>query len=363
MKMFKWWTTCFILLAFALIIFLLFFAVDIQSILKLNVQVTEALKNSVGIIGWIFGGIMSLLGFVTLFIAFSYENRLLEASKIKQQILLPYSLTLEEIIQKFNEYKLYINKDFLLNIIYWIFIVVSSTSILVWGIIIGLYTQFEFSLTFSNLINYILLSVWILFSLFLLSISIMINLIRYNKDPLGKGYMRNENEITDIESLRKNKGDLHELFYKISPTIFVLKNPQAKDVISEKHELSIYFPLKLANIRFVILLYNTNHESDIAIRVFGYLKELNRTGESFSHIITNDEVNISNLINDKSTGIIKFFDKDNNLLSLLKLQSEKIEDGFVIKSTKKMDLKLITRDNDFKDIEGVEREFISYIIS
>ncbi|EPD54171.1 hypothetical protein HMPREF1210_00156 [Paenisporosarcina sp. HGH0030] len=305
---------------------------------------------------------MSLLGFMTLFIAFSYENKLLRASKIKQQLLHPYALSLDEIIQCMSEYKLYITRDFLINIIYWIFVIVSSVLIITWGTIIGFYSNFDFPSSFEiknvQVINTILVVIWVLFSFLLISISIILNLIRFNKDPLGKGYLLNEIKMSDIESIIKNKGDIQELFFKISPSLSLIKNPPND---SQERELSIYFPLKLSNIRFVAILYKQDSK-ETSLRIFGVLKDLGRVGESFSHIITQTSFKNSP-INEQSVGILKFYDKNNNLISLLKLKAEKNDDGLIVKVKNKMDLKLITKDNDYKDIENHDKEFIDYTLS
>ncbi|PFK83018.1 hypothetical protein [Bacillus thuringiensis] len=300
---------------------------------------------------------MSLLGFITLFVAFSYENKLLTASKIKQQILRPYALSLEEIILYFSEYKLYTSKDFLLNFIYWIFLIVSSVSIFAWGIIICFYTKFDFVIShamgYKQVINIVVLAIWGLLSFLLIAITILLNLIRFNKDPLEKGYLINEWKLSDIQEIKSRGGDLQELFFKVSPTITLLKNPQ-----EELHELNVHFPIKLKNTRFVVKIYNYN--KDISLRIFGVLRNIDNIGESFSYILTN-EINLDDLnLDEQSTGILKFYDKANNLIGLLKMKAEKNEEGIVYKVTGKIDLGLITNDNDFKDIENQNNEFIDY---
>ncbi|MFJ8066101.1 hypothetical protein ACIQYS_15855 [Psychrobacillus sp. NPDC096426] len=364
MYKYKWWSTSLILIPFISILVLLLRSNGIQTFFASN-QLEESIKNSVGIVGWIFGGIMSLLGFLTIFIAFTYENKLLKASKIKQQLLRPYALNLSEIINKLSEYSLYTRRDFIINIIYWIFLIVSSSSVIIWGIIIAFYTNFDFSLSVINqnkVINYVLLLLWILFTLFLLSILVMINFIRFNKDPLAEGYLLDGFELSDIESLKRNKADLQELYYKITPTLILMKNPNyLPDKISYKLELSIHFPVKLLNIRFVVVLYKQQSD-DISIRVFGVLKNLNKLGESFSTIIADDINIIGDSINEKTTGVIKFYDREDNLISLLKLKVEENEEGMSIKASEKVDLNLITRDVDYKDIEKRDEEFIDYTI-
>ncbi|OAH59491.1 hypothetical protein AWH48_14725 [Domibacillus aminovorans] len=303
---------------------------------------------------------MSLLGFITLFIAFSYENKLLTASKIKQQVLRPYALSLEEIILNFSEYKLYLSKDFLLNFMYWIFVIVSSISIFTWGIIICFYTNYNFVLSrtidYKQIMNLIVLVIWGLLSFVLTAISILLNLIRFNKDPLEKGYLLNERQLSDVQTMIDKRGDLQELLFKISPTITLLKNPQQQS--AGDYELNIHFPIKLANIRFVAKLHN--NDIDVPLRIFGVLQNIDNIGESFSHIFTN-QLNLTNtILNEQSAGIIKFYDQNNKIIALLKLKAQKHNEDIVFKATGKIDLKLITNDNDYRDIENRNNEFMDY---
>ncbi|TRZ39083.1 hypothetical protein CEQ21_16095 [Niallia circulans] len=301
---------------------------------------------------------MSLLGFVTLFIAFSYENKLLNASKIKQQILRPYALTLEEIILNFSQYSIYITKDFLLNYIYWVFLIVSGISITTWGIVISLYTNFNFfakELNYIHIINITELIMWGVLSFLLISISILLNLIRLNKDPLDKGYLLNEKELSNIEIIKKSEGDLQELFFKISPTITLHQIPQEGE---GECDLSIHFPLKLSNIRFVAKIYNAN--KDIVIRMFGVMQNIDKLGESYSHVFTK-QINPVNLeINENAHCELKFYDNQNKIVSLLKLKAKKTDDFIKFYESEKVDLNMITNDNDYRDIENSFDEFIDF---
>ncbi|MBU8877964.1 hypothetical protein BGM26_03020 [Bacillus sp. FJAT-29790] len=302
---------------------------------------------------------MSLLGFITLFIAFSYENKLLTASKIKQQLLRPYALSLEEIMLNFSVYRLYISKDFLLNYIYWVFIIVSSISIFTWGIIISFYTNFEFitlPISYMQITDIIVVVIWGLLSFVLIAISILLNLIRSNKDPLEKGFLLNETQLSDVQILHEKNGDLQELFFKIAPTITLLRKPQ--DV--EEYELNIYFPIKLSNMRFVAQIYNTNR--DVSIRTFGVIQNVDKIGGSFSHIFTNQLSLTSINLNENSNGVLKFYDKDNRLVSLLMLKANKSDEGIKYQVTEKVDLKIITNDNDYRDIENRNDEFMDYTL-
>ncbi|MCM3787887.1 hypothetical protein M3221_05575 [Domibacillus indicus] len=355
--LFKWWSTLLLIAPFIFILGLLFFCKDLQSFFLINGKLPDEITNTSDLVSWMFGGIMSLLGFITLFIAFSYENKLLTASKIKQQLLRPYALSLEEIMLNFSEYKLYLSKDFLLNFIYWIFVIVSAVSIFSWGIIICFYTNFDFvlssSINYKQIINLVVLAIWGLLSFVLIALTILLNLIRFNKDPLDKGYLLDEKQLSDVQIILEKKGDLHELLFKIAPTITLLKNPS-----QENHELNIYFPLKLANIRFVAKLYNNNMETPI--RIFGVLKNIDNIGEGFSHILAS-ELNLAKTnLNEQSTGIIKFYDQDNKIIALLKLKAQRDANDIQFKTIGKIDLKLITNDNDYRDIENREDEFVDY---
>jgi hypothetical protein len=357
--LFKWWSTLIVILSFILIVGLLFVSKDFQ-IYIIDTSIHEHIINSFNLVSWMFGGVMSLLGFITLFVAFSYENKLLTASKIKQQILRPYSLGLEEIILNFCEYKLYISKDFLLKYIYWVFLIVSTISIFTWGVVICVYTQFEYFTLPIDLIeitNVVVLIMWCLLTFLLISISILLNLIRFNKDPLEKGYLLSEEELINIQNIKENNGDLQELFFKISPIITLLKTPELE---IEEYELNIYFPIKLSNIRFVAKIYNENR--DVPIRVFGILQNIDKIGESFSYNFTN-QINLPlTKLNENSHGILKFYDKNNRLVSLLKLNALKYDKGLKYQVSDKMDLKLITNDNDYRDIENRYEEFMDYAL-
>ncbi|WP_240528008.1 hypothetical protein [Bacillus thuringiensis] len=355
--MFKWWSSLLVILPFIFILSILFFFEGLQAYFVTSKDLPDFVTNTSDLVSWIFGGIMSLLGFITLFVAFSYENKLLTASKIKQQILRPYALNLEEIILCFSEYKLYTSKDFLLNFIYWLLVIVSSISITAWGIIICFYTNFDFDIlhkiSYKQILNIVVLAIWALLSFVLIAITILLNLIRFNKDPLEKGYLITEKELSDIQEIKDRKGDLQELLFKISPTVILLKNPQ-----EEMHELSIRFPIKLANIRFVAKLYNGNNE--VSLRIFGVLKNINYIGESFSYILTND-IKLDEIgMGERSTGVLKFYDNDNNIIGLLKMKAQKSDEDFIYKVTDKLDVGLITNDNDFRDIESQNVELISY---
>ncbi|MDQ0976004.1 hypothetical protein QFZ31_005882 [Neobacillus niacini] len=357
--MFKWWSTFLVIIPFVLIMGLLFVFKDFQRIFLVN-DLPDSILNSSNLVSWLFGGIMSLLGFITLFIAFSYENKLLTASKIKQQLLRPYALSLEEIILNFSVYKLYISKDFLLNYIYWVFVIVSSISIFTWGIIICFYTHFEFltlPIGYVQITNIIVVVIWGLLSFVLIAISILLNLIRSNKDPLEKGYLLNEIQLSDIQKLKEKNGDLQELFFKIAPTITILRIPQ-QDI--EEYELNIHFPIKLSNIRFVAKIYNAN--KDVSIQMFGVIQRIDKIGESFSHIFTN-QLSLANInLNENSHGNLKFYDKDNKLVSLLMLKANKSDEGLKYQVSDKMDLKLITNDNDYREIENRNDEFMDYTL-
>ncbi|MFJ8527337.1 hypothetical protein [Bacillus sp. NPDC094106] len=355
--MFKWWSSFLVIIPFIVILGILFFFENLQPYFLTGKDLPDIITNTSDLVSWIFGGIMSLLGFITLFVAFSYENKLLTASKIKQQILRPYALSLEEIILYFSEYKLYTSKDFLLNFIYWLLVIVSSVSIFAWGIIICFYTNFDFDISYKmsykQIINIVVLVIWGLLSFVLIAITILLNLIRFNKDPLDQGYLMTEKELSDIQEIKGRKGDLQELLFKISPTITLLKNPQA-----EMHELNIRFPIKLTNMRFVAKIYNCNN--DVSLRIFGALKNINYIGESYSYIVTNT-INLDEIsLGEKSTGVLKFYDNDNKVIALLKMKLQKSDEDIVYKVTDKLDLGLITNDNDFRDIEGQNVEFINY---
>lgn len=95
--MLKWWSITIVLIPFIFILSVLVIFDDLQTYLTVS-DVSDRLTNSGDLVSWMFGGIMSLLGFITLFVAFSYENKLIVASRINERILRPYASSLEEII-------------------------------------------------------------------------------------------------------------------------------------------------------------------------------------------------------------------------------------------------------------------------
>ncbi|HDR8084500.1 TPA: hypothetical protein VCA30_000998 [Bacillus cereus] len=306
---------------------------------------------------------MSLLGFITLFVAFSYENKLIVASRINERILRPYASSLEEIIMSLNEYKLYTSKDFLLNFIYWIFLIVSSVSIISWGIIVGYYTNysidFSHGINDKNIVNLILFMIWGVLSFLLIAISILLNLIRFNKSPFSKGDLLDEKSLANIQCLLNKDGDLQELLFKIAPTIEILKIPPLN---SEEYELNIFFPVKFSDLRFVLKIYREDRKK-VILRIFGVLKDIERVGQSYSHILSSDLILGNLAITEQSVGELRFYDKENNLIGLAKLKVEKQQNNIKISTSRKMDVKMISNDNNFKDIENMNEEFIDFTYS
>ncbi|WP_235706411.1 hypothetical protein [Bacillus mycoides] len=357
--MLKWWSITIVLIPFIFIISVLTIFDKIKKYVTVS-KLPDTLTSSADLASWMFGGIMSLLGFITLFVAFSYENKLVVASKINENILRPYASSLEEIIKNLNEYKLYTAKDFLLNFIYWIFIVVSSVSILCWGIIVGYYTDYSIDiakgLNDKNIINLILFMIWGLMSFLLISISFLLNRIRFNKSPLSKGDLLDEKGLSDIQCLLDSGGDVQELLFKVSPTIEVLKNPPFD---SREYELSIFFPVKFSNMRFVAKVYGEDMER-VVLRVYGVLNNVERSGQSYSHILANNLILEELDITERSVGELRFYDDENRLISLAKLKVETNQNNIKISVSRKIDVGIISNDNDYKDIKNCDEEFIDF---
>lgn len=82
---------------FLFISFILALFVDYSIVNKDNF---EYIKDRIELLSWLFAGIMSLVSFLTLFITFTYDNKLIIASKISSLFCILMDC-LEEIRQSF----------------------------------------------------------------------------------------------------------------------------------------------------------------------------------------------------------------------------------------------------------------------
>ena len=130
---------------------------------------------------------------------------------------------------------------------------------------------------------------------------------------------------------------------------------------SEEYELNIFFPVKFSDLRFVLKIYRRIEKG--YSKDFGVLKDIERVGQSYSHILSSDLILGNLAITEQSVGELRFYDKENNLIGLAKLKVEKQQNNIKISTSRKMDVKMISNDNNFKDIENMNEEFIDFTYS
>jgi NADH:ubiquinone oxidoreductase subunit K len=354
----RWWSILPLILALiAMIIYLLFMDGCHSSILKVQNDIT--LQDKSDLLSWMYGGIMSLVSFLALFIAFTYENKLIVASKNKSQIYYPYSLNFNEIRLSLINFSKSISKDQILNHIYWIFILVSFFSIIIWGLVVGWYTNYQFidikRVNSLGVLHITIFSMWLILTFVLISISIILNLVRNKKDPLDKGYLPNEHSLVDIDYLKSEKADVEEFLFKCAPIIEIIKNPPLSE---PKYELNILFPIKLKNVRFVIKIFD--NEKKLKLRIFGVLNKVKTVGETYFNILT-DNLNLDTKdIGEYSTAEFRFYDKDYNLVGLFVTNACLIGKNIKFIADRKVDVNIVTTDNDYFDIKGRKDEIIDF---
>ncbi|MGR5869228.1 hypothetical protein ACT7C5_24195 [Bacillus pacificus] len=133
---------------------------------------------------------MSLVSFSALFIAFTFENKLVTASKSLKRILKPYSLNREDLRNTLINYENNLSEDKFLSVLYYVYLIITFFSILVWGTTLKFYRGFDYAEGFSLSIGTFLkvgsVAFFAIVCLALMLISIALKLIRMNKDPLGK---------------------------------------------------------------------------------------------------------------------------------------------------------------------------------
>ena len=75
------------------------------------IRVIMIIKDLTNLLSWLFTGIMSLVSFSALFIAFTFENKLVTASKKFKRILKPYSLNKGDLRNTLINYENNLSKD------------------------------------------------------------------------------------------------------------------------------------------------------------------------------------------------------------------------------------------------------------
>lgn len=357
-KICRWWSILPLALAFIFTMIYFFYFDGIHSEVPKELN-NIAVHDKLDLISWMYGGIISLISFLALFIAFTYENKLVVASQNKSQIYYPYSLSYDDVRLNLINYSKSISKDRILNSIYWIFIVVSFFSIIIWGLVVGWYTNYKFinfkHLTDLGLLHVTILSMWLILSYVLIFICVILNLVRSKKDPLNKGYLPHEYSLINMDYLKSEQADIEEFLFKCSPIIEIIKNPPLSE---PKYELNIFFPIKLKNLRFVIKIFD--NEKNLKLRVFGVLNKINAVGETYFKILTDDlDININDL-GEYSSAEFKFYDNECNLVGLFIAKAQLNNGDFTFVADRKRDVKIVKRDSDYHDIKNKEDEIIEF---
>ncbi|WP_117170584.1 hypothetical protein [Paraliobacillus sediminis] len=311
----NWWPIGILLIPFVILPF-----IDLTSITKQNF---DNYKEKIEFISWTFASIMSLVSFSTLFLAYIYENKLIAASKNFKSILTPYVLTTAELRSAIIDYQnsTSSSREGLIRIIFGGFIVISFFSMLIWGAALGVYTKYQFSLyidlTAESVLVFGIYIFYIILIFILLFLSIAIKLIILNKDPLGKGYLPMSKSIFNVKFLVENKADMNEFFMKNPIRLELFKN--VNKTRRSTYEVIFHLPIYIANLRYVINIYNT--ESENIVTFFGKTKndiEEEEIGGKYFYVVTNnfEESLYDSLLNDSGCyGVCKIYDTNYNLIT------------------------------------------------
>ena len=108
---------------FFLIPFALLFFLDLGN--AYNIKVYNDYKDLTNLLSWLFTGIMSLVSFSALFIAFTFENKLVTASKSLKRILKPYSLNREDLRNTLINYENNLSEDKFLSVLYYVYLIIT----------------------------------------------------------------------------------------------------------------------------------------------------------------------------------------------------------------------------------------------
>lgn len=309
--LFKRWIS----IPFLLIPLLILYKIDFSDTVGNNL---EDYKQLVEFFSWIFAGVMTLIAFSTLFITFTYENKLVVASRNLKSFLQPYALSTEDVRNKLIEYENNLSKDKIISYIFWIFLIISFFSTLFWGLAVGLYTNFQVSsnmnLSLGSMLVLGIYSFYIILYGLLLLLVIVIRLIMLNKDPLDKGYLPSSVQLCDIKYLIERNGDIKEFFIKNPMSLIFFKNPVPNKKTT--YEAVLKLPINISNLRYVIKFYNSTSKSIVTF--YGKTKDSlldNELGRGYSKIVTEnfDESLYNTLRLEGVYAVYKIFDHEYNV--------------------------------------------------
>ncbi|WP_162616052.1 hypothetical protein [Paenibacillus lutimineralis] len=273
------------------------------------------MKDKIELASWIFAGNIGLISFLSLFVAFVYDNKHIEASRVLRQYYKPYGLSYEVVKTSLNDYSTYVNKGIMLSIIHGLLTLTSIASITIWGVAVTAYTENRLFLFFSLdkeiLMNQGIYLFWFILCLLLLGIVIFVNLIRLNKNPVSKGFLPKLKQIYDINFLVKQDADVNEIIFVTAPRIDIYRNHEIGDTPS--YEFNIIFPIGFENMRFMVKLFNNE---ELVFRGYGKLSRV--TGD---RVLLGDTDFINDLIFNKldiSSRIeLKVYDGDSKMRAKL----------------------------------------------
>ncbi|MGG4046315.1 hypothetical protein [Paenibacillus favisporus] len=273
-------------------------------------------RDTIELISWLFSGVVSIISFLSIFVGFVYDNKLINASSSLKQIYKPYGLEYENYRATLIDYQQYVSKGLTLNSIYWVIFITSNLSIVIWLISLEIVNDIlPISFNFKNITNIFLLIMWLIFSFLLTFLVFYLNRIKNNKDPLGKGYLPKPNQLLDISFLLTQDVDMDEIIQKALPIIEIYSNPEPQN----NYEMNLVFPLPISNYKYVIKIYDMNKQ--LILRCFGYYELQSSFGKKQHITVTNNmSESIYNLIDENASAEIKIYNSvDNSLLGRISL--------------------------------------------
>lgn len=294
----------------------------------------DPLKDKIELMSWIFAGITALLGFLSLFIAFIYENKIIAAARYIRKIYFPYGQTDHELRDNLLNYRVSVNGNLPISFIYWFFVFSGGIIIFVWGLSAGFYTKFEnpfgLIMQLGSVLNIGIYLFVIMLSTAIVLVSVYINFIRLKRDPIGQGNLPKYEDLHDIDFLISNGADIDEYFLVNTPRLEFFANPP---ISSPVYEVKFVIPINVKGLRFVMKIYNENH---IVVTVYGVLfSDFSKLSQRFSMVLNSnlDENTFKSLV-DTTSGEIKIYDNTLGLiarLSMGKLTEENGSFAFVAK--------------------------------
>ncbi|GED26921.1 hypothetical protein BAG01nite_30230 [Brevibacillus agri] len=334
----RWGTFLFVIFLSIVAVLVIVYIYGDQDLSKVNIN------DKAELLSWIYAGIMSLVAILTIFVTFSYEHKLIAATEILNSFYRPYTLSLEELRHGLIKYHSLTAKDRLLNYIYFILLLLSFLSFVFWGTIILIYSKFSIlrlngTLSVESIVDFGLYSFWFLMATIFILILFVINQSRNNKNPLTKGYLPIVNQLLDVDFISKQNIDISELLYKTCPIVELYSNPVENNLNS--YELNIYFPIMMKNYRYVINIFNHNHE--IIFKCYGTILDIFEVGmmhkESLDLL---EDAFVS--INENCYGEIKIYNQNLDALTRIRLTPEIKRDSVTFTPQRKV--KISTHDND-----------------